>query len=71
MAEPHRFKEVMNYSFVGDAPYCLSILLTRVLTQFFATAVYALIGIVGYLMFGNDVNDEVSGERFSISPSLI
>jgi len=42
MAEPHRFKEVMNYSFG------------------FATAVYALIGIGGYLMFGNDVNDEIS-----------
>jgi len=45
--------------------------LTRALAQVFATAVYALIGIVGYLMFGNDVNDEVSGKRISISPSLI
>jgi hypothetical protein len=27
----------------------------------FATVVYALIGTAGYLMFGNDVYDEVTG----------
>jgi hypothetical protein len=68
MAEPHRYKEVMDYSFVGDTSYCVSILSDRDLTQVFATAVYAIIGMVGYLMFGNDVNDEVRGNGF---PSIL
>jgi hypothetical protein len=34
--------------------------------QTFATTVYALTGVVGFLMFGNDVNDEVT--RLSLSP---
>ncbi|KAI0307854.1 transmembrane amino acid transporter protein-domain-containing protein [Multifurca ochricompacta] len=32
----------------------------------FATAVYAIIGIGGYLMFGNDVNDEISQNLLQI-----
>jgi vesicular inhibitory amino acid transporter len=33
--------------------------LNRALSKGFATAVYTLIGMAGYLMFGNDVYDEV------------
>jgi amino acid permease len=33
----------------------------------FATAVYALIGTAGYLMFGNDVFDEVTSSFFKYS----
>jgi len=39
----------------------------------FATTIYALIGIVGYLMFGNDVNDEISQNLLQVpgySPAL-
>ncbi len=60
MAEPHRFSEAMNYSFVSLV-FCVgAIHLNSTLTQGFATAVYAIIGIAGYLMFGDNVYDEVT-----------
>jgi amino acid permease len=30
-----------------------------------ATCIYTIIGYVGYLMFGRDVNDEVNIDRFA------
>jgi hypothetical protein len=72
MAEPHRFGEAMNYAFVSDVSCRSSILPDQGFhSKAFATTVYALIGTAGYLMFGNDVYDEVTSLSFFYSSSYL
>lgn len=60
MMEPSQFDTVMNYAFVSrllESPALVSC--SKLFVQTVATCIYAVIGMAGYLMFGNDVYDEV------------
>lgn len=60
MIDPSQFDTAMNYAFVSISLRVVCYKHHLRSYQTFATFVYGIIGIAGYLMFGRDVSDEVS-----------
>lgn len=65
MIEPHKFERMINLAFV-----CVSLGTSAQNdiddAQAIATAIYALLAVAGYLMFGNAVSGEVCSMRSSL-----